>query len=162
MTRTRVTLLTAGDPDRVTGGYLFHRRLAERASRHDAEMNFVSIPELPLPWAILTGPAWLHASARRAADVVVLDSIAAGAAAPWLGRFGAPVVGPAYRALDVMLGKAFPIKEQVRVEFRLEAFNVTNTPSLMAPNVSFGNAAFGTITRAYDPRVFEFALKVHF
>jgi Carboxypeptidase regulatory-like domain len=73
-----------------------------------------------------------------------------------------PVVGPAYRALDVMLGKTFPIKEQVRVEFRVEAFNVTNTPSLMAPNVNFGNAAFGTITRAFDPRVFEFVMKVHF
>ena len=31
MTRTQVTLLTVGDPSRVTGGYLFHRRLAERA-----------------------------------------------------------------------------------------------------------------------------------
>jgi len=73
-----------------------------------------------------------------------------------------PVVGPAYRALDIMLGKTFPVKEQVRLEFRAEAFNVTNTPSLMAPNVNFGNAAFGTITRAFDPRVFEFVLKVHF
>jgi len=73
-----------------------------------------------------------------------------------------PVVGPSYRALDVMLGKTFPIKEQVQAEFRAEAFNVTNTPSLMAPNTSFGNAAFGTITRALDPRVFEFVMKVHF
>ena len=73
-----------------------------------------------------------------------------------------PVVGPAYRPLDVMVGKTFPIKEQVRAEFRAEAFNVTNTPSLMAPNTSFGNAAFGTINRAYDPRVFEMVLKVHF
>jgi hypothetical protein len=73
-----------------------------------------------------------------------------------------PVAGPAYRTLDVMLGKTFPIREQVRAEFRAEAFNVTNTPSLMAPNVNFGNAAFGTITRAYDPRVFEFVAKLHF
>ena len=73
-----------------------------------------------------------------------------------------PVVGPSYRALDVMLGKTFPISESVRAEFRAEAFNVTNTPSLMAPNVNFGNAGFGTITRAFDPRVFEFVTKVHF
>src|SRR5439155_13204400 len=72
-----------------------------------------------------------------------------------------PVAGPAYRALDVMLGKTFPIKDQIRVEFRAESFNVTNTPSLMAPNVSFENVAFGTITRAFDPRVFELALKLH-
>jgi hypothetical protein len=73
-----------------------------------------------------------------------------------------PVVGPGYRTLDVMLGKTFPIKEQVGVEFRAEAFNVTNTPPLTAPNTSFGTAAFGTITRALDPRVFELVLKVHF
>ena len=73
-----------------------------------------------------------------------------------------PVTGPAYRTFDVMLGKTFPIREQLRVEFRAEAFNVTNTPSLMNPDGSFGSAAFGTITRAFDPRVFELVLKAHF
>jgi len=73
-----------------------------------------------------------------------------------------PVVGPAYRSLDVMVGKTFSITERVRTEVRAEAFNVTNTPSLMAPNTSFGNAAFGTITRAFDPRVYELVLKLHF
>jgi glycosyltransferase involved in cell wall biosynthesis len=93
MTRTRVTLLTVGDPSRVTGGYLFHRRVAERAPANDAEMRFVSIPDLPLPWAMAAGPAWLLARETRRADIVVLDSIAASAAAPWLGRVRAPVLG---------------------------------------------------------------------
>jgi hypothetical protein len=73
-----------------------------------------------------------------------------------------PVVGPGYRTLDVMLGKTFPITEAVHAELRAEAFNVTNTPPLVAPNTSFGTAGFGTITRALDPRVFEFVLKIHF
>ena len=73
-----------------------------------------------------------------------------------------PVVGPGYQTLDVVLAKIFPIKEQFRAEFRVEAFNVTNTPPLTAPNTSFGTAAFGTITRAFDPRVFELVLKLHF
>lgn len=93
MTRTRVTLLTVGDPHRVTGGYLFHRRLAERAARHGAELKFVSIPDVPLPWAIAMGPGWLRAPATRTADVLVLDSLAASAAAPWLSHIAAPVVG---------------------------------------------------------------------
>ena len=93
MTRTRVTLLTVGDPSRVTGGYLFHRRLAERAPDHGAELRFVSIPDLPLPWATAAGPAWLLARATRRADVLVLDSIAASAAAPWVRRVRAPIVG---------------------------------------------------------------------
>src|SRR5215216_6196710 len=93
MTRTRVTLLTVGDPHRVTGGYLFHMRLAERAHQHGAEMMFVSIPDIPLPWAIASTPLWLRAPGMRAADVLVLDSIAASAAAPWLSHVAAPVVG---------------------------------------------------------------------
>ena len=73
-----------------------------------------------------------------------------------------PVVGPGYRTADLMVGKTFTITERFRTEFRAEAFNVTNTPPLGSPNGSFGNAAFGSITTALDPRVFEFVLKVHF
>jgi hypothetical protein len=106
MTRTRVALLTVGDPGRVTGGYLFHQRLAERAAHHDADMAFVSIPDAPLPWAMLAGPAWLRATATREADVLVLDSIAAAAAAPWLPRVARPVVGMLHQPLGGMDGPA--------------------------------------------------------
>ena len=70
--------------------------------------------------------------------------------------------GPGYRAVDLMIGKEFLMTERVRAEFRAEAFNVTNTPPLGNPNGSFGNAAFGSITTALDPRVFELVLKLHF
>jgi hypothetical protein len=61
-----------------------------------------------------------------------------------------------------MVGKTFTITERVRSELRAEAFNLANTPPLGNPNTSFGAAAFGTITTALDPRVFELVLKVHF
>ena len=77
----------------MTGGYLFHQRMADRAPDHGAGLRFVSIPDLPLPWATAAGPAWLLARATRNADALVLDSIAASAAAPWLGRVRAPIVG---------------------------------------------------------------------
>jgi hypothetical protein len=73
-----------------------------------------------------------------------------------------PVVGPGYRVADVMIGKTFAMTDRFRTEFRAEAFNVTNTPPLGNPNVSFGNAAFGSITTALDPRVFEGVLKLQF
>jgi hypothetical protein len=73
-----------------------------------------------------------------------------------------PVVGPGYRTMDLMLGKTFRIKERMRMEFRAEAFNVTNTPPLGNPNGSFGNVGFGSITTALDPRVFELVVKFHF
>lgn len=73
-----------------------------------------------------------------------------------------PVTGPGYQTADVMIGKTFVLTERFRTEFRAEAFNVANTPPLGNPNGSFGNAAFGSITTALDPRVFEFVLKLHF
>lgn len=73
-----------------------------------------------------------------------------------------PVRGPGYWTLDVALSRNFPNCEGVQLELRAEAFNVTNTPQLQAPNTTFGDAGFGTITSAFDPRVFEVAMKVHF
>jgi hypothetical protein len=61
-----------------------------------------------------------------------------------------------------MVGKTFPVNERLRLEFRAEAFNVTNTPPLGNPNGSFGHPAFGAITTALDPRVFELVVKLHF
>ncbi len=61
-----------------------------------------------------------------------------------------------------MLAKIFRISERLNIEFRAEAFNVSNTPPLNDPNGSFGSAAFGTITSAGNPRDFEFAGKIHF
>ena len=73
-----------------------------------------------------------------------------------------PVVGPGYKMVDLMVGKTFSITERLRTEFRAEVFNLTNTPPLGNPNGSFGTAAFGSITSALDPRVFELVLKLHF
>jgi hypothetical protein len=73
-----------------------------------------------------------------------------------------PVRGPGLQQADLMLGKTFRITERWRLEFRAEAFNVSNTPPLNDPNGSFGSAAFGSITSAGNPRDFEFVAKVHF
>lgn len=91
MTRTQVSLVTLGDPLTQTGGYLYHRRLAEAAPKHGAEMSFVSFPERPFPAAAAAGRAVMARTAG--ADVVVIDSIAAAFAAPWLRRAGSPIVG---------------------------------------------------------------------
>jgi hypothetical protein len=58
----------------------------------------------------------------------------------------------------------------VNVQFRVESFNLSNTPSFYMPNTnspgqSFGNAGFGTISNAdpnYTPRELQFALKAMF
>jgi glycosyltransferase involved in cell wall biosynthesis len=85
-----VSLVTLGDPGRLTGGYRYHRRMAELAPACGASLRFVSFPDRPFPLPALAGPSVRRQT--RAADVVALDSIAAAFLAPWPGR-GAPVVG---------------------------------------------------------------------
>jgi glycosyltransferase involved in cell wall biosynthesis len=91
MTRTRIALVTLGDPKKQTGGYLYHRRLAEAAPRFDVEMSFVSFPERPFPLSALAGREVMARASH--ADVIVIDSIAAGFAACWLRVGESPVVG---------------------------------------------------------------------
>jgi len=73
-----------------------------------------------------------------------------------------PVRGPGLQNADLMLGKTFHPLERLAFEFRAEVFNVTNTPAFNDPNGSFGSAAFGSITSAGNPRVFELVGKLHF
>ena len=73
-----------------------------------------------------------------------------------------PVRGPSHRNVDLALMRQVPLGAGAALELRLEAFNVTNTPPLGAPNGVFGSAAFGTITTAGDPRVLQLAIKFLF
>ena len=72
------------------------------------------------------------------------------------------VRGPGLRNLDLALLKRTPLTEKIAVEFRAEAFNLTNSPPLGNPNTVFGSPGFGSITSAGDPRVLQIALKLHF
>jgi glycosyltransferase involved in cell wall biosynthesis len=78
-----VSLVTLGDPGRLTGGYRYHRRMAELAPACGAAVRFVSFPDRPFPLPTVAGPAVLRQSR---ADVLVLDSIAAAYLGPWLAR----------------------------------------------------------------------------
>jgi glycosyltransferase involved in cell wall biosynthesis len=90
-----VSLITLGDPDRLTGGYLYHRRMAEAAPAHGARIAFESFPEWPFPLAVAAGRGMLRRTGTARANVLLLDSIAAAFAAPWLALRASrlPVVG---------------------------------------------------------------------
>lgn len=77
-----VALITLGDPTRLTGGYLYHLRVAELAPRHDARIRFVSLPDWRFPLPMLAAPSILQRV--RNEDAVLLDSIAAAFLGPWL------------------------------------------------------------------------------
>jgi glycosyltransferase involved in cell wall biosynthesis len=96
MTRTLVVaLLTLGDPNRLTGGYLDHRRIAELAPRSGARIVFRSIPDRPFPVPMLQARAALERVYRIGAEAIVLDSIAAAFFGPWLNlrRPKLPLIG---------------------------------------------------------------------
>jgi glycosyltransferase involved in cell wall biosynthesis len=76
-----VSLVTLGSPEQLTGGYLYHRRLAELASQHDARLDLLAVPALPFP--LPTAPAGRVLQRAAQADVLVIDSIAAAFVAPW-------------------------------------------------------------------------------
>jgi glycosyltransferase involved in cell wall biosynthesis len=83
-----LSLLTLGDPKQRTGGYRYHRMMAGAAPDHGAEIRFTSIP--PAGWP--TGVAGAVREASVGAHAILLDSLAAAPAAPWLGRASAPLV----------------------------------------------------------------------
>ncbi len=78
--------------------------------------------------------------------------------------------GPGFHHVDMSLFKEFPIRESLKLQFRAEAYNFTNTPSWTVNNQNngntlLGNGSFGKIVDAdpnYTPRVMQFALKVTF
>jgi Glycosyl transferases group 1 len=76
-----VSLVTLGSPEQLTGGYLYHRRMAELAPQHDAHLELLAIPALPFLLPVAAAGPVLQRAAR--ADVVVVDSIAAACVAPW-------------------------------------------------------------------------------
>jgi glycosyltransferase involved in cell wall biosynthesis len=96
MTRTlRAVLITLGDPARLTGGYLFHRRLSELAPAHGAVLTFASVKDRGFPWSTLHGPGVVAEVRGHRPDVIVIDSIAAAYLAPALmiRRAGMPMLG---------------------------------------------------------------------
>jgi hypothetical protein len=70
---------------------------------------------------------------------------------------------PNYFDVDTSISRNFKATERVRLDLRVEGFNILNHPNLNAPSVSNPTAsAFGRITSAMDPRILQGAFKVIF
>ena len=68
-----------------------------------------------------------------------------------------------YKNFDLSLFRQFPITERFRIEFRFEAFNVTNTPVWAIPISSLEAPNFGAVTHTANvPRQLQFGLKLYF
>jgi len=80
------------------------------------------------------------------------------------GNVGRDILsGPGLVNLDLSLFRNFSITERMKMEFRFESFNFTNTPHFNNPGTVFGNPDFGQVTTALpDQRVVQFGLKLSF
>lgn len=73
------------------------------------------------------------------------------------------LIGPGVINWDFSTIKSFPFLERRRLEFRFEAFNVTNHPNWGTPNATVTSASFGKVTStATNLRDLQFGLKLNF
>jgi hypothetical protein len=89
------------------------------------------------------------------------DADTLGSAPRTLSNYRAPGI----RTANIAMHKAFRIREQMRLEVRLELENLSNTPSFGFPATAFGATNFGWISgykSGAGPRQGQFAAKFYF
>lgn len=82
-----------------------------------------------------------------------------------LGSIGQQARGPGFNNLDSSLFKNFTFTDALRLQFRAEAFNTTNTAQFAQPsNLNYTNTtSFSSITSLRNgPRVLQLALKLFY
>jgi hypothetical protein len=75
------------------------------------------------------------------------------------------ITGPIFWNTDANLAKSFMITERFRLEFRLEAYNLTNSLMWANPNMTVGNATFGRSTTQANQnrgREIQYTARFHF
>ena len=82
-------------------------------------------------------------------------------------RFGtsgrAVITGPGTVGVDLAARKNFAfLNEKWKLQFRSEFFNAINHSNFNPPTKTLGNANFGRISGARDPRIIQFGLKLAF
>ena len=75
--------------------------------------------------------------------------------------------GPGLINVDMGIFRKFQVSERVDVQFRAEAFNISNTPHFNNPNSNVASSGFGVVTRmqntgreGLDQRIFRFGLRI--
>lgn len=70
---------------------------------------------------------------------------------------------PGHVNFDTTLQRNFPLGEQLRLRFQVDAFNLFNTPAFGFPNANIGSPTVGRITTTVgDNRILQFALRLDF
>ena len=79
------------------------------------------------------------------------------------GTSGRDIVeAPAWWNFDISAFKNFPIKEQMYLQFRAEAFDAFNNVKFFPPDMNVVSPTFSTLQSADRPRVMQLALRFNF
>lgn len=70
--------------------------------------------------------------------------------------------GPKSFSLDAQISRRFPIRENIGLDLRLEAFNALNHPNFGNPDAKLTDSKFGQVSSASAARVFQGAFKISF
>lgn len=85
---------------------------------------------------------------------------------PTKGTFGNAgrniLTGPSLQNVNVSLLKNFALAEAMRLQFRLEAFNLLDRTNFDLPNLFLGSPTFGRVSSAQSPRRLQLGLKLLF
>jgi hypothetical protein len=85
---------------------------------------------------------------------------------PPLGSYGNSgrntLIAPGTVNLDSSLFKMFPIRENMKLQFRAEFFNALNNVNFAAPVANISTATVGSILSAGSPRILQFGLRLAF
>ncbi|MDR3763208.1 MAG: TonB-dependent receptor [Acidobacteriota bacterium] len=72
--------------------------------------------------------------------------------------------GPGVHTWDTTVSKSFNIMEKVKSEFRVQVYNLFNTPQFQNPDTNFNDGSFGQLTtpRTLTNRELEVAMRISF
>ncbi len=143
--------------DAVLGGWMTSAIYAYNAGNRIrfGQMEVVGDPAIDNPdkWGLMFNPAAFRNITDAAYRVRTNPKSYAG------------VQGPGYKNLDLNLSKFFRITERVKLEFKMEVYNLSNTFTGADPNLTVTSAAFGKVTsmlRQAVGREMQYNVRIHF
>jgi hypothetical protein len=82
---------------------------------------------------------------------------------PTFGNTGRDILrGPGVFNLNASIFRTFAIREWMKLQFRAEAFGVTNTPQFANPSATVGSTSLGIISSSTGDRQIRFGVKLSF
>jgi hypothetical protein len=110
------------------------------------------------------GPEWF---AHDIGTQAVPNANATWQQTPAVGHVGGnekigAILGPGYETYNLSVFKNFELPETMKLQFRVEAFNLPNHVNWQNIQTQTANAGFGTITSAYENRQLQLGLKLSF